>query len=68
LDFLQEDKFNQFFWAINTKYPVQRIGYYLGYQVCKSYLDKSKNKKQAIKEIIEVTDWDSLVQKSGFGL
>ena len=67
-DFLQEDNFNQFFWATNAKYPVQRIGYYLGYQVCKSYLDKSKNKKQAIKEIIEVTDWDSFVRKSGFGL
>lgn len=68
LDFLQEDKFNQFFWTTNPKYPVQRIGYYLGYQVCKSYLDKSKNKKQAIKDIIEVTDWDSFVRKSGFGL
>jgi uncharacterized protein YjaZ len=68
LDYLHEDEFNKFFWAINPKYPVQRIGYYLGYQVCKSYLDKSKNKMQAIKDIIEVTDWDNFVLKSGFGL
>lgn len=67
-DFLQDKNFKHWFWAINPKYPVQRIGYYLGYQVCKSYLEKSANKKQALKDIIEVKDWDSLVRKSGFGL
>jgi hypothetical protein len=65
-DFLIADNFASFFWEINSKYPVPRIGYYLGYKVCKAYFDKAKDKKQAINEIIEVTDWDNFVKKSGF--
>lgn len=30
------------------------LGYYVGYEICKSYYENSKNKSQAIKEIIEL--------------
>jgi len=30
------------------------IGYFIGYVICKSYYENSKNKKKAIKEIIEL--------------
>ena len=30
------------------------LGYFIGYEICKSYYDNSKNKKQALKEIIEL--------------
>lgn len=66
-DFLKATNHSPFFSGINPDYPVLRVGNYLGYQVCKAYFDKAKDKKQAIKEIIEVNDWDSFVQKSGFG-
>lgn len=30
------------------------LGYFMGYMICKSYYDNSKNKKQSLKEIIEL--------------
>ena len=30
------------------------LGYFIGYAICKSYYDNSKNKKKAIKQIIEL--------------
>ncbi|MCP9768874.1 hypothetical protein EGI22_13210 [Lacihabitans sp. LS3-19] len=64
--FLSDDNFNPYFKGIHPKYNIPQIGYYLGYQVCKSYFNKSKNKKKAIKDIIEVNDWDRFVLKSGY--
>ncbi|MCP9764137.1 DUF2268 domain-containing protein [Lacihabitans soyangensis] len=59
-------KISDYFYKNTDLYPVRSVGYYLGYQVCKQYYEKAKNKKQAIKDIIEVTDYDGLVRKSGF--
>lgn len=55
-----------FFYKNTSLYPVRSVGYYLGYQVCKQYYDKATDKKKAIREIIEVTDYDKLVVESGF--
>lgn len=47
------------------------LGYYVGYEICKAYYQQAKNKKQAIKEIIEL-DFGSdsavelFLEKSGF--
>lgn len=30
------------------------LGYYMGYEICKSYYQNSKNKKTGLKEIIEL--------------
>lgn len=30
------------------------LGYFIGYEICKSYYRQAKNKKQAIKDIIEL--------------
>ena len=57
---------SNFFYGNNPSYPVRSVGYYLGYQVCKQYYDKATDKKKAVKEIIEVTDYDKLVVESGF--
>lgn len=65
-EFLSVDNFNPYFKGTHPEYNIPQIGYYLGYQVCKSYFNKSKNKKKAIKEIIEVKDWDRFVKESGY--
>lgn len=47
------------------------LGYYIGYEICKSYYHRAKNKKQAIKDIIEL-DYsndkavDLFLKRSGF--
>jgi len=47
------------------------LGYYVGYEICKAYYQKAKNKKQAVKDIIELDFGNdqavgSFLEASGF--
>lgn len=43
------------FWGnANNQFKVGDLGYYVGYAICKSYYDRAKDKKKAIKEMIEL--------------
>ncbi len=42
------------------------LGYFIGYKICESYYNNSEDKTQAIKDIIEVTDFDAFLKKSGY--
>lgn len=37
-----------------NEFGMRDLGYYVGYTLCERYLDKSKDKKQAVKEMIEL--------------
>ncbi|WP_231491163.1 DUF2268 domain-containing putative Zn-dependent protease [Pedobacter sp. Leaf170] len=44
-------------WLYNgtsNRYGVGDLGYYIGYSICKDYYEKAKDKKAAIKELIEL--------------
>ncbi len=43
------------------------LGYFMGYMITKSYYDKAKDKDKAIREIIEVTDFENFFKTSGYG-
>lgn len=40
------------------------LGYWIGYQVCKSYYDESADKKQAVYDMLHITDYKQFLQKS----
>lgn len=42
------------------------LGYYVGYEICKAYYDQAKNKKKAIKELLEFKDAKTILKKSGY--
>ncbi|QMU31637.1 gliding motility protein GldB-related protein [Adhaeribacter radiodurans] len=42
------------------------LGYWMGYQITKAYFDKTPNKKQAVKEILNIKDYTSFLNKSGY--
>ncbi|MDE1193419.1 MAG: DUF2268 domain-containing putative Zn-dependent protease [Arachidicoccus sp.] len=48
-------------WLYNGSYTktVANLGYFIGYDICKSYYKNATNKKQAIKNIIELNYSDS---------
>jgi hypothetical protein len=50
----------------NVKDIPKDMGYYIGYKICEAYYKKAKDKKQAIKDIIEVTDYNLFLKKSGY--
>jgi hypothetical protein len=39
-------------------------GYWIGYQICKSYYDQSPDKKQAINEMLHIQDYKDFLAKS----
>ena len=44
----------------------QDLGYFMGYVITKSFYENMNNKDLAVKDIIEVTDFDQFLEKSGY--
>ncbi|HTG32276.1 MAG TPA: DUF2268 domain-containing putative Zn-dependent protease [Thermoanaerobaculia bacterium] len=44
----------------------QDLGYWVGYKITKSYYDRAGDKRQAIREILEIKDFDAFLAKSGY--
>lgn len=42
------------------------LGYYIGYKIAESYYNKSKDKKQAVKDILEIKDFNHFLKASGY--
>jgi hypothetical protein len=62
------------FWLYSNaqnEFGVRDLGYYVGYAICQNYYDKATDKKQAVKDMIEL-DYNNLdalaafVDKSGY--
>ncbi|MBC5994923.1 gliding motility protein GldB-related protein [Pontibacter cellulosilyticus] len=48
-----------------TGYP-GNLGYFIGFRICENYYQKSANKKEAIKELLNIRDFNQLLLKSGY--
>lgn len=42
------------------------LGYFIGYKICEAYYENADDKKQAVKDIIEVEDFEAFLKKSGY--
>lgn len=42
------------------------LGYWMGYKITKQYFEKATDKKQAVKDILTITDYKSFLVKSGY--
>lgn len=64
-DMAATDQSDWFYNAETENWP-KDMGYYVGYKICRSYYDHAKDKQQAIKEIFEVRDMQSFLEKSQY--
>ena len=53
-DMLGQETKNWLYNGDNAPKGIADLGYFIGYEICKSYYDKSKNKKKALKKIVEL--------------
>ncbi|HZF63539.1 MAG TPA: DUF2268 domain-containing putative Zn-dependent protease [Chitinophagaceae bacterium] len=57
-------------WLFNTYNPKTgypgNLGYFIGYRICESFYQKSTDKRQAIKEILQISDFKEFLSKSGY--
>jgi hypothetical protein len=42
------------------------LGYWMGYKITEQYFKKSSDKKNAVKEILDIKDFKSFLNKSGY--
>ncbi|MFB9863218.1 gliding motility protein GldB-related protein [Rufibacter immobilis] len=42
------------------------LGYYMGYKICEAYYQKATDKKQAVKDILEIKDARAFFEQSGY--
>lgn len=43
------------------------LGYYIGRRICEAYYKRAKDKKRAIRELVEMRDVTKILQGSGYG-
>lgn len=62
----------KWFWSnYPNDFGVRDLGYYVGYQMCENYYDQTKDKKEAIKKMIELDytnedEVEEFVKKAGY--
>ncbi len=42
------------------------LGYYVGYKICRSYYENAKDKRQAIRDILEIKDFKAFLERSRY--
>jgi hypothetical protein len=71
-DMFRPDAFYEWLWsARKNEFDTRDLGYYIGYSIAERYFDRAKNKKKAIRALIELDyqnpkKMERLVDKSGF--
>jgi hypothetical protein len=66
-DDMDTDKFRE--WMYNgssAKDKPADLGYFIGYKITKAYYARSKNKRQALRDILNVTDFHKLLEASSY--
>jgi hypothetical protein len=55
-------------WLYHTKdrSRPKDLGYWIGYRITKAYYDKMENKRQAINDILNISDFHAFFEKSGY--
>jgi hypothetical protein len=44
------------------------LGYFMGYKISESYYKNARDKRQAIKDILEINDFDKFLKQSKYHL
>ncbi len=42
------------------------LGYYVGYKICAAYYEKAEDKRKAIREILNIKDFEAFLELSGY--
>lgn len=69
LEFKQDKPDDTSAWLYNGGTSKDRpadLGYYIGYKIAQAYYERAADKKQAVKDILEIQDFERFVQQSGY--
>lgn len=60
------DTSNWLYQADKAKEKPADLGYYVGYKITEAYYNRAKDKKQAIKDILDIKDFNAFLKASGY--
>jgi hypothetical protein len=60
------DKSNWLYQSDKAKDKPADLGYYVGYKIVESYYNRAKDKKQAIRDILDIKDFNQFLKASGY--
>lgn len=43
------------------------LGYWMGYKIVRAYYDRAEDKRQAIRDILTIEDFEAFLERSGYG-
>lgn len=52
--------------GLTTQTRPPDLGYYMGYKICQSYYKHAPDKRQAVRALLEIKDFPSFFQQSGY--
>ena len=52
--------------VIRTELRPGDLGYWVGYRIVESYYEKARDKRQALRDILEMTDAKAFLARSGW--
>ena len=65
-DMAGKDISNWFYQGDRAKDSPADLGYYMGYKICEAYYNKAKDKKAAVREMLETKDTMAFLKESGY--
>lgn len=57
-------------WLYNGSRSTDRpgdLGYYMGYRIAKGYYDRAEDKRQAVRDVLRIRDFDAFLEASEYG-
>lgn len=64
---LGSNDIQKWFYYPATESRPSDLGYYIGFKITEAYYLRAKNKKKAINEILNISNFRSFLEKSGYG-
>lgn len=65
-EMLGTDSSNWLYQGDKAKDRPADLGYYVGYKICEAYYKNAQDKKQAIRNILEIKDFEQFLKASGY--
>lgn len=64
---MEESKYDGWLYGSTPDRP-NDLGYWMGYKITKAYYDNTNDKKAAIRDILNIHDFEGFLKKSGYAL
>ncbi len=63
---MQSNNWQGWLYYMKDKSRPQDLGYWMGYQICQAFYEQAQDKEQAIRDMLQIQDYEAFVEKSRY--